>query len=378
MPILNLNNGKPYSERSMFLDGSVDIARYDQIKYTMLDKLVKQQRGFFWVPEEIQDINRDKDDFRKLTPHEQHIFISNLLRQTLLDSVQGRAPSEAFTPISSVPEMEIWAQTWAFSETIHSYSYTYIIRNVFANPSEIFDKLTTTAEVTDTAEAISSKYDDLIEYNQKANFIEGRYEDTINIDDHPFGCMTLYEHKKRLWLALMAVNILEGVRFYVSFACSWSFAERKLMEGNAKIIKLIARDENLHLAGTQYILRTLRKEDPDFEKIAQETEAECVKMFEDCVEQEKKWAEYLFKDGSMIGLNEMILKQYVEWIAKQRMKAVDLPCNYEITTNPLPWTAKWIGGKEMQDAPQEVSKSQYIVGGIKPDIGIDTFKGMKL
>jgi ribonucleoside-diphosphate reductase beta chain len=365
-----------YTKRKMFLNGDVSIARYDQLKYPMLDTLVKRQRSFFWQPEEIQDIGRDKSDFNLLQPHEKHIFVSNLLRQTLLDSIQGRAPSEVFTPITSVPEAEIWTQTWAFSETIHSYSYTYIVRNIFANPSEVFDKMPSIQEVVDCGVDISKFYDELAIYNKLVD-IYG-YDADVGHHEITLDPLNEYEHKKRLWKCLMSVNILEGIRFYVSFACSWAFAERKTMEGNAKIIKLIARDENLHLASTQYMLRELKKEDADFAQIAEETESECIQMFNEAIRQEKEWADYLFKDGSMIGLNANILKQYVDYIAKQRMKAVDLPCELEVKTNPLPWTNKWIGGKEVQNAPQEVNITSYQVGAIKSDLDSDSLKGFKL
>jgi len=359
-----------YKGRNIFLDGNVDIARYDVLEFTMLDKITKQQRGFFWQPEEIQDISKDREDFGKLSEHEKHIFISNLLRQTLLDSVQGRAPSEVFSPIASVPEAEIWTQTWAFSETVHSYSYTYIIRNVFSNPSEIFERIPKIEEILATSDDISKYYGELDRYNKMV--------DLFGYGSHNGENFSLYEHKKLLWKCLMSVNILEGIRFYVSFACSWAFAERKMMEGNAKIIKLICRDENLHLASTQYMLRELKRKDPDFAKIAGETEGECVQMFQDAIDQEKDWARYLFKDGSMMGLTEGILCQYVDYIAKQRMKAVELPTTIKENSNPLPWTLKWIGGKEMQTAPQETSITSYQSGNVKADIGKDTFKGFKL
>lgn len=370
MSILVKRKKSNYLKEPMFLGNPVTIARYDQLKYPFLDTLCKKQRGFFWQPEEIQDIIKDKDDFRKLSDHEQHIFKANLMRQTLLDSVQGRAPSEAFTPICSVPEAEIWCQTWAFSETIHSYSYTYILRNIFSDPAIVFDNLESIDEVVDCSDDISKYYDDLISYTNAISYHGGYNFTTTHLN--------LQEHKRRLWLALMAVNILEGVRFYVSFACAWAFAERKLMEGNAKIISLIARDENLHLASTQYMLRTIAKDDKDFAKISKETQDASVKMFLDCVEGEKRWAKYLFKDGSMIGLTENILCDYIDYIARQRMKAIDLPCDINVTANPLPWTAKWIGGKDMQPAPQEVNVTSYVIGGIKPDVGKDTFKDFKL
>jgi ribonucleoside-diphosphate reductase beta chain len=334
------------------------------MKYKQFDKLTEKQLGFFWRPEEV-DILRDSKDFKDLTAHEQHIFTSNLKRQILLDSVQGRAPAVAFGPICSLPELETWITTWTFSETIHSRSYTHIIRNIYTNPSKIFDEMMDIQEIVDCASDITDWYDKLISMN---NF----YADK----EHPGSA--LYEHKKALWMALMSVNILEGVRFYVSFACSWAFAEVKKMEGNAKIIKFIARDENLHLASTQTLLKLLPKDDPAFEKIEQECRDASIKLFEDAVAQEKKWAEYLFKDGSMIGLNYQLLAEYVEWIANKRMTAVGLPTKYKGGSNPLPWTQKWIAGGEVQVAPQETEITSYVNGGVKQDVDENSFSGFSL
>jgi ribonucleoside-diphosphate reductase beta chain len=221
------------------------------------------------------------------------------------------------------------------------------------------------SEILDCAGDISKYYDSLIEMNNQTAINSGRSNSN-------------YEHKKALWLALMSVNVLEGIRFYVSFACSWAFAEVKKMEGNAKIIKFIARDENLHLAGTQTLLKLLPKDDPDFATIAEETKEECVKIFVDAVDQEKAWAHYLFRDGSMIGLNEQLLCEYVEFIAHKRMTAAGVSCPYKSTVNPLPWTQKWIAGGDVQVAPQETEISAYIIGGTKQDVGNDTFKGFSL
>lgn len=374
-----------YKNQPMFLGEEVDIARFDIMEYPLVDKFTENQLGFFWRPEEIQDIIKDKNDFASLTAHEKHIFTSNLLRQILLDSLQGRAPAETFGPLASVPEVENWIQQWTQSETIHSRSYTHIIRNVYANPSEVFDKIPKIKEIVDCAVDISKYYDELKRYNELVSLF-GYYDELDTTNSDVLGAFrylgiwpTLYEHKKLLWKCMMSVNILEGVRFYVSFACSWSFAERKLMEGNAKIIKLICRDENLHLGATQYMLKELKRTDPDFAAIAKETEADCVQMFNDAVQQEKEWAKYLFKDGSMIGLTEAILVQYVDYIAKTRMKAVDLPNDHiKSTQNPLPWTTKWIAGKEMQTAPQETSITSYRIGGVKSDLTNDGLKGFKL
>jgi ribonucleoside-diphosphate reductase beta chain len=375
MSVFDVTNKTDHTKVTAFLDpsGGPTIQRYDTMKYASLDKFTDKQLGFFWRPDEV-DIYKDANDFKTLTPHEKHIFTSNLKRQILLDSVQGRAPVEAFSPIVSLPELENWIQTWTFSETIHSRSYTHIIRNVYTNPSKIFDELMDIAEIVECAEDISKYYDNLIEMSMWYNLL-GEGTHTVNGKKI---IVDLYQLKKLLYLTLMSVNILEGVRFYVSFACSWAFAELKKMEGNAKIIKFIARDENLHLGSTQLLLGLLQKDDPVFEDIAKETEQECIQMFVDAVSQEKAWAKYLFKDGSMIGLNTQLLSEYIEWIATRRMEKVKLPSPYSVKNNPLPWTQKWISGSDVQVAPQEVEVSSYIIGGTKQDVSEDTFKGLSL
>ena len=375
MSVFDVQNRVDHTAVASFLDpsGGPTIQRYDTLKYKQFDQLTDKQLGFFWRPEEV-DIYQDAKDFKALTEHEQHIFTSNLKRQILLDSVQGRAPAESFGSIVSLPELENWIITWTFSETIHSRSYTHIIRNIYSNPSKIFDEMMDIQEILDCADSISGYYDELIKMAGYYNLLgEGRH--AINGD---IVVVDKYEMKKLLYLTLMSVNILEGVRFYVSFACSWAFAELKKMEGNAKIIKLIARDENLHLASTQMMLKLLRKEDPDFEKIAGETEEACIQMFVEAVDQEKAWADYLFKDGSMIGLNTELLSQYIEYIATRRMTNVKLPSPYNAKSNPLPWTQKWISGAEVQVAPQETEITSYVQGGTKQDVAADTFKGFSL
>ena len=357
MPVLKKNK-KSHLERNMFFDESVDIARYDQVKYPQLEKITDKQLGFFWRPEEV-DVSKDKKDFHELTNHEQHIFTSNLKRQILLDSVQGRAPNLAFLPICSLPEVENWIETWSFFETIHSRSYTHIIRNIYPDPSSVFDSMLDVKEIMDCGDDIAKYYDDLIIDNNSAT--------------------NKMSNKKTLWMCLLSANALEGIRFYVSFACSWAFAELKKMEGNAKIIKFIARDENTHLAGTTVMIRNLLKEDNDFVKISKQMEDEAVKLFVDVIEQEKAWATYLFKDGSMIGLNEAILHNYIEWIGCKRMRALNLPCPYHVPQmNPLPWTEKWISGGNVQVAPQETEISSYVVGGVKQDVDKNTLSGLSL
>ena len=365
-----------HTQALAFLDpnGGVAIQRFDTLKYKQFDKLTDKQLGFFWRPEEV-DVLKDANDFKNLTEHEQHIFTSNLKRQILLDSVQGRAPVEAFAPLVSIPELECWIQTWTFSETIHSRSYTHIIRNVYSNPSKVFDEMMDISEIINCADDISKDYDELIEY--------GKYYDLLGEGNHTVNGKKVkinkFELKRRLYRTLASVNILEGVRFYVSFACSWAFAELKKMEGNAKIIKFIARDENLHLASTQTLLKLLPKDDPDYIEIAKLESDYITKMFVDAVDQEKAWADYLFKDGSMIGLNSQLLHDYIEWICCKRMTALGMKCPYSPgQANPLPWTQKWISGAEVQVAPQETEISSYVIGGVKQDVDKDSFSGFKL
>ena len=364
--VFNSTNRKDHMKSRLFFDDPPTVARFDRQKYPFLEKLTRSSMGFFWVPEEV-DLTRDSKDFRDLSKHEQHIFTSNLKRQILLDSVQGRAPSAAFGPICSLPELENWIVAWTFSESVHSRSYTHIIRNVYSDPSKVLDGILDMEEIVNCAKDISLYYDNLIDLNQRANS-----------GSHVHLIPNSYKHKKALWMALMSVNILEGIRFYVSFACSWAFAELKKMEGNAKIIKLIARDENLHLASTQQLLKILPQDDPDFATIRTETKDECVAMFKSAAEQEIKWAEYLFKDGSMIGLNKELLEDYVEWITNRRLQAVGLPLIYKTGSNPLPWTQKWISGGEVQVAPQETQITSYIVGGVKKDVSTESMKGLSL
>lgn len=347
---------------ALFFGGPVQIARYDVLTYPWLDKLTQQQLGYFWRPEKF-DLTKDQKDFKGLTAGEEHSFTSNLKRQIVLDTKQGAAPAAVLGAISSIPELETWIATWTFSETIHSRSYTHIIQNVYPNPSKVFDEIMDIPEIVDCARDISKYYDRLDALNK-----------TLSGTPSYGG----YEHKKALWLCLNAINALEGVRFYVSFACSWAFAELKKMEGNAKIIKEIARDENLHLASTQQMLKALPKEDPEFAKIAADCSDEVLEMWTDVVNQEKAWAEFLFKFGSMIGLNEQVLCDYVEWIAHKRMTAIGIKSPFKGGSNPLPWTQRWIAGHDVQVAPQETEISSYVVGGIKQDLREDTFKGLTL
>ena len=361
----------------MFFGDSVNVARFDQQKFEMFEKLTEKQLSFFWRPEEI-DVSKDKIDFAKLLPNEKHIFISNLQYQILLDSVQGRSPNIAFLPIVSLPELENWIETWAFSETIHSRSYTHIIRAIVNEPGVVFDQIMKTDEIIERATSVSKYYDKLIKHSQA--FLlhgEGKHEINGEIID-----INLYSLKRLLYLTIISVNILEAIRFYVSFACSFAFAERKVMEGTAKIIKLIARDEALHLTGTQHMINLMRdgKDDLDMKAIAIECDSEVIQMFKDAANQEKEWAEYLFRDGSMIGLNAEILKQYLEYITNIRMAALNMEPIFKQTTNPLPWLNHWLDSDNVQVAPQETEITSYLVSAIDNtiDAGDQDFNDFKL
>ncbi|MEL3926599.1 class Ia ribonucleoside-diphosphate reductase subunit beta [Aeromonas enteropelogenes] len=360
----------------MFFGQSVNVARYDQQKHEVFERLIEKQLSFFWRPEEV-DVSRDRIDYQALPPHEQHIFISNLKYQTLLDSIQGRSPNVALLPLVSIPELETWIETWAFSETIHSRSYTHIIRNIVNTPAQVFDDIVTNEQILKRAGSISHFYDDLIEATALYN-LHG--EGTHRVAGHEV-TITLRELKKKLYLCLMSVNALEAIRFYVSFACSFAFAERELMEGNAKIIKMIARDEALHLTGTQHMLNLMRsgQDDPEMAEIAIECEQACFDLFKEAAIQEKEWAEYLFQDGSMIGLNKDILCQYVEYITNLRMAAVGLQPAFSGTKqNPIPWINTWLSSDNVQVAPQEVEVSSYLVGQIDSEVNADDLGDFEL
>ena len=296
----------------------------------------------------------------------------------MLDSVQGRAPGMAFAPFCSLPELEACMKVWEFMEMIHSRSYTYIMKNVYSDPSEVFDTILKDEKILERAASVTEAYDSFI--NQAHEWGQGNFwQETARSSPSAQWC--LKDLKRSLYRAVANVNILEGIRFYVSFACSFAFGELKLMEGSAKIISLIARDENQHLVITQNILNNWRKgDDKDMQEIMKEEEEWTYKQFDICVNEEKRWADYLFKDGSMIGLNEKLLQQYVEWIANKRIKAIGLKPQYDIAAknNPLPWTTHWISSKGLQVAPQETEVESYVVGGIKQDVKKDTFSGFKL
>ena len=364
-------------KQPMFFGKPLGVQRYDSYKYPVFDKLTTQQLGYFWRPEEVS-LQKDRGDYHTLRPEQKHIYTSNLKYQIMLDSIQGRGPGMAFIPYCSLPELEACMEVWGFMEMIHSRSYTYIIKNVYSDPSEVFDTIIKDERILERAKSVTESYDDFIQsaqnYGTSSDWMF-RLEGVQNAKE------TLNDVKRKLYRAVANVNILEGIRFYVSFACSFAFGELKLMEGSAKIISLIARDENQHLAITQNILNKWRDgDDPEMKQIMKEEEEWTYAMFDRAVNEEKRWADYLFKDGSMIGLNDKLLQQYVEWIANRRLKAIGLKPQYDIaaTNNPLPWTQHWISSKGLQVAPQETEVESYVVGGIKQDVTASTFAGFNL
>ena len=366
-------------KQPMFFGKPLGVQRYDNFKYPVFDKLTTQQLGYFWRPEEVS-LQKDRGDYQTLRPEQKHIYTSNLKYQIMLDSVQGRAPGMAFIPYCSLPELEACMEVWGFMEMIHSRSYTYIIKNVYSDSSEVFDTIIRDDRILERAASVTGAYDEFINEAQQwgQSNLWRDYDPSLNTS---LPVIEMKELKRKLYRAITNVNILEGIRFYVSFACSFAFGELKLMEGSAKIISLIARDENQHLVLTQQIINNWRKgDDPEMIDIIKEEEEWTYKMFDKCVNEEKKWAEYLFKNGSMIGLNDKLLYQYVEWIANKRIKAIGLKPQYDIPlkNNPLPWTTHWISSKGLQVAPQETEVESYMVGGIKQDVKKDTFSGFKL
>ena len=364
-------------KQPMFFGKPLGVQRYDSFKYPVFDRLTTQMLGYFWRPEEVS-LQKDRSDYQSLRPEQKHIFTSNLKYQILLDSVQGRGPGMAFAPYTALPELESAMNVWQFMEMIHSKSYTYIIKNVYPDPSEVFDTILNDERILDRAKSVTRAYDEFINEAQKwgqSNLWKDGWENTQVKDN------STNELKRKLYRAVANVNILEGIRFYVSFACSFAFGELKLMEGSAKIISLISRDENQHLVLTQNIMKNwMNGDDPEMQQIAEEEKDNVISMFKNAVREEKEWAQYLFKDGSMIGLNDKLLSQYVEWIANKRMKALGLDPIYDqpLRNNPLPWTQHWISSKGLQVAPQETEVESYVVGGIKQDMKKNSFSGFKL
>ena len=363
--VFNKDKNLDQMKQPMFFGDDLQVQQYSDMKYPIFDKLNQQQLGYFWRPEEIS-LQKDRNDYQDLSEQQKFIFTSNLKYQTMLDSVQGRGPCLASLPFVTNPELEGCIVTWDFIETIHSRSYTHIIKNLYANPNEVFDTILEDDRIEKRAESVTKTYDDLINLGYQWHL------DKSKVD--------LQELKKKMYLAMISVNILEGLRFYVSFACSFAFGELKLLEGSAKIISMIARDESQHLAMSQTIINNWhdRNDDKDMIKIRKDCEKEVYKMYDESLEEEKRWATYLFSKGSMIGLSEKLLHQFVEYMANRRMKAIGLTPQYDQKTNPLPWVDHWLNSKGMQNAPQETEIESYVIGGIKQDVTKDQFKKFKL
>jgi len=365
------------TKQKMFFGPPLGVQRYDKFKYPVFDKLTQQQLGYFWRPEEVS-LQKDRADYQTLNEAQKHIFTSNLKYQILLDSVQGRGPGMAFMPYCSLPELEGAMNIWQTMEMVHSRSYTHIIKNVYADPSDVFDHILDDEKILSRAKSVTHAYDEFLRAAQEWG--AGRMWEH-NLDGVPLAQNELHELKRKLYRAVANVYILEGIRFYVSFACSFAFGELKLLEGSAKVIGLIARDESQHMTITQNILNKWREgDDPDIVQIAKEEQDNIVEMFKQCVEEEKVWADYLFKDGSIIGLNAKLLQKYVEWTANRRMKSIGLKPIFDVpaNNNPLPWTEHWLSSKGLQVAPQETEVESYVIGGIKQDVKKDTFAGFKL
>jgi ribonucleotide reductase beta subunit family protein with ferritin-like domain len=365
-----------FKNQPMFFGQPLGVQQYTSFKYPVFDKLTQTQLGFFWRPDEIS-LQKDRSDYQTLSEGQKHIFTSNLKYQVMLDSIQGRGPGMAFIPYCSLPELESAMTVWEMMEMIHSRSYTHIIKNLYSNPDEVFGTILTNKNIMERAGALTESYDDFIRSAQQYSM--GDWEHAQ--EGAGMFKELRYELKRKLFRAMMNVNILEGIRFYVSFACSFAFGENKVMEGSAKIISLIARDENQHLVLTQNIINKWREgDDPDMKKIYEEEMDHTREMFINTVNQEKAWAKYLFQNGSMIGLSEKLLSNYVEWIANRRMKAIGLKPEYDIAArnNPLPWTEHWLNSKGVQVAPQETEVESYVIGGVKQDIKSDAFAGFQL
>ena len=346
--ILNTNPDLDFTKSPLFFGNSeLSIQRYDKFRYEKIFNMFKQHISYFWRPEEVS-LARDRGDFQSLTEHEKFIFTKNLGYQILLDSVQSRGISNLLEYCSN-QEVELFAKTWEFFETLHSYSYTYIIKNIYSDPSAVFDSIMKDEEILKRASSVTYYYDELI------NSIPNESE---------------YDKKKKLYLTLVSINILEGIRFYVSFACSYCFAQNKKMEGNAKIISLINRDENLHMGFTSFILKQMKEDwSEGFQKIVEECEPLVIKMYEDAAKEEMEWANYLFKDGSMIGLNAEILIQYMKWLTNNRMKIVGLEPLFDKVQNPISWINAWTGdSRSLQVAAQESQLQSYTIGSFKQDV----------
>ena len=364
----------------MFFGSGLGIARYDIQRHKVFEDLTEKQLSFFWRPEEV-NLMMDAAQFNKLPQYQQDIFTNNLKYQSLLDSIQGRAPSAVLMSLISDPSLDTWVATWTFSETIHSRSYTHIMRNLYTDPSKVFDEIVLDKAIMKRAESIGRYYDDVLnktrEWENAKEFVELAKESP----DADFRLNRAIKQEaeakralmKSLYLCLHVINALEAIRFYVSFACTFNFHKNmEIMEGNAKIMKFIARDEQLHLKGTQYIIRQLQlgTDGDEWVKIAQECEQEAVDIFMEVNRQEKDWAVHLFKDGDVPGLNTNSMWSFIDYLTVSRMKQCGLPCPITDAPvkHPYPWIREYLNSDNVQSAPQEVELSSYLVAQIDNDV----------
>ena len=343
-----------YSTRQMFLDpkGRVTIQRYDEYAYPRLNKFDETQRGYFWVPDEIT-LTKDKIDFKNANDAVKHIFTSNLLRQTALDSIQGRSPVECFLPVCSIPELESLVMTWSFFETIHSRSYSHIIRNIYHSPTQEFNRIHDTAEIVSMAANIGKYYDDLYVLNCRK----------VLGQDVPE-----YDHIKAIWLAMVASYGLEAIRFMVSFATSLGMVENKIFVGNGNIISLILQDELLHTDWSAWIMNTLVHDDPRFRQVRDDCMQESMAILQNVIDEEKNWADYLFQKGVVIGLNSNIMKSFVDWTAHARLKQIGMDYPISMKTTPLPWFNKHLNTNKKQTALQENESVSYVIGAMTSEV----------
>jgi ribonucleoside-diphosphate reductase beta chain len=355
----NLETKTDYLSRKMFLDpaGPVTIQRFEEFKYPKIAKLEETARGFFWIPEEVS-LTKDAQDFKDASDAVKHIFTSNVLRQTALDSLQGRGPSQIFTPVISLPELEALVYNWTFFETnIHSRSYSHIIRNIYNVPKDVFNTIHDTQEIIDMASSVGQYYD-------KLHVLNCKKELGHKIDEK--------EHIKAIWMALNASYALEAFRFMVSFATSLAMVENKIFIGNGNIISLILQDEILHKDWTAYIINQVVKEDPRFAQAKQECEQEVYALYMDVIREEKAWADYLFKKGPVIGLNASILKEFVDYTAATALKEVGIKYQANAPkSTPIPWFNKHSSTSNKQTALQENESTNYVIGVMSSDINYD-------
>lgn len=373
----------------MFFGSGLGIARYDIQRHKVFEDLTEKQLSFFWRPEEV-NLMLDSAQFNKLPKFQQDIFTNNLKYQSLLDSIQGRAPSAVLMALISDPSLDTWVATWTFSETIHSRSYTHIMRNLYTDPSKVFDEIVLDEAIMKRAESIGKYYDDVLvktrEWENAKEIFKCFSENEYDLDAYSNSLMHVEECKralmKSLYLCLHVINALEAIRFYVSFACTFNFHKNmEIMEGNAKIMKFIARDEQLHLKGTQYIIRQLQSgiDGDEWVKIAQECEQEAVDIFMEVNRQEKEWAAHLFKDGTCPGINTQSMCAFVDYLTVSRMKQCGLPCPITDapTKHPYPWIREYLNSDLVQAAPQEVEISSYLVAQIDNDVDQNVINSYK-